>query len=170
MSISEGAPQDRYIENRTLLQTNVDDMNPEYCPYVIDKLLEAGASDAYWIPIIMKKGRPGLMLNVMCGPDAVERVEEVIFTETTTLGIRHVPARTHCLGKETTLVGTRYGEVRVKAGFYKGRRVQFAPEYADCEAAAAAHGVPLKAVFDEARACYAKLSEDAPVGGDGQAE
>jgi uncharacterized protein (DUF111 family) len=149
------ASQDRFIDNRLLLQTNVDDMNPEFCPYVIDKLLAAGASDAYWIPVIMKKGRPGLMLNVMCGHQAVDAVEEVIFTETTTLGIRHVPARTHCLGKELKKVRTRFGELRVKAGYYKGRMVQFSPEYADCEAAAAAYQVPLKTVFDEARSCFA---------------
>jgi uncharacterized protein (DUF111 family) len=148
------AVQDRFIDNRLLLQTNVDDMNPEYCPYVIDRLLAAGASDAYWVPIVMKKGRPGLMLNVMCGPDTVEDVEKIIFTETTTLGIRHLPMHTHCLGKKMKRVQTCYGELSVKIGYYKGRMVQFSPEYAECEAAAREHQVPLKAVFDEVRICF----------------
>lgn len=148
--------EDKYFNNQILLQTNVDDMNPEYCPYVIDRLLKAGANDAYWIPIIMKKGRPGLMLNVMCNPNTVEAVENVIFKETTTLGIRHIGMQTHCLGKELVKVPTRFGDISVKIGYYKGEMVQFSPEYVQCEAAAQAYEVPLKVVFDEARSSFSR--------------
>ncbi|MCM3270804.1 nickel insertion protein [Paenibacillus elgii] len=144
--------REEHIDDRMLiLQANIDDMNPEYCSYVTDLLLEQGANDVYWIPIIMKKGRPGVMLNVLTDDEGVKRMEEVIFRETTTLGLRYLRASCHRLGREFHRVDTPWGPIQVKAGFHQGELVQFAPEFKECEQAAKTHGVPLKQVYDEVR-------------------
>ncbi|WP_248928110.1 nickel insertion protein [Paenibacillus hamazuiensis] len=144
-------------EGMLLIQANLDDMNPEWCSPISDKLFDAGANDVYWIPIIMKKGRPGIMLNVLVNEERLEAIEDVIFAETTTLGIRYMRAACHRLGRQFVTVETPWGPVSVKAGFYKRELVQFAPEFKDCEKAAKEHGVPLKRVYDEARAAFLKL-------------
>lgn len=144
--------REEHVDDRMLiLQANIDDMNPEYCSYVTDLLLEQGANDVYWIPIIMKKGRPGVMLNVLTDDAGAKRMEEIIFRETTTLGLRYLRASCHRLGREFHRVDTPWGSIQVKAGFHLGELVQFAPEFKECEQAAKTHGVPLKQVYDEVR-------------------
>ncbi|SCW66562.1 hypothetical protein SAMN04487970_102629 [Paenibacillus tianmuensis] len=144
--------REEHVDDRMLiLQANLDDMNPEYCSYVTDLLLEQGANDVYWIPLIMKKGRPGVMLNVLTDDEGAKRMEDVIFRETTTLGLRYLRASCHRLGREFHRVDTPWGPIQVKAGFHQGELVQFAPEFKECEQAAKAHGVPLKQVYDEVR-------------------
>lgn len=145
-------------EEMVLIQANVDDMNPEYTSYIADRLFELGANDVYWIPIIMKKGRPGLMLNVLAHKDRLDLVENVIFSETTTLGLRYMHAVCRRLGRSFIAVDTPWGSVRVKAGYYQGRLVQFAPEFRDCEAIARQHGVPLKQVYDEVKKRFMERS------------
>ncbi|MEK8129596.1 nickel insertion protein [Paenibacillus filicis] len=137
-----------------IIQANLDDMNPELTSYITDKLLEAGANDVYWIPIIMKKGRPGVMLNVLADEGKAGELEEVIFSETTTFGLRYVRADCHRLGREFILIETRWGAIHVKAAFHIGRMVQFAPEFKECEQAAKKHQVPLKQVYDEVRRLF----------------
>ncbi|MFD0962046.1 nickel insertion protein [Paenibacillus chungangensis] len=136
------------------VQTNIDDMNPELCPYVGEKLMAAGAHDVYWIPIIMKKGRPGLLLNVLTRNSLLAAIETVIFEETTTLGLRYM--KTDCKGLERYIeqVDTPWGAIAVKVGRHNGKVVQFSPEYADCEAAARNNGIPLKDVYEVARRSY----------------
>lgn len=138
-------------DNMILIQANLDDMNPEHCPYVTDQLFKHGANDAYWIPIIMKKGRPGLMLNVLVDRDKLSAMEEVIFTETSTLGLRYFQASCHRLGRTWQKVTTSWGEVSVKVGYYQGKPVQYAPEHEDCAEIARSNGVPLKMVYEEVR-------------------
>lgn len=151
--------REEHIDDRMLiLQANIDDMNPEYCSYVTDLLLEQGANDVYWIPIIMKKGRPGVMLNVLTDDEGAKRMEEVIFRETTTLGLRYLRASCHRLGREFHRVDTPWGPIQVKAGFHQGELVQFAPEFKECEQAAKTHGVPLKQVYDEVRRQFMERS------------
>ncbi|MCR8632873.1 LarC family nickel insertion protein [Paenibacillus radicis (ex Xue et al. 2023)] len=137
-----------------LLQANIDDMNPELCSYVSDCLFEAGANDVYWIPIIMKKGRPGVMLNVLVDESGLERIEEVIFRETTTIGLRYLHASCHRLAREFEQVETPWGGINVKIGYHKGRLVQFAPEFKECEQAAKQYGVALKQVYEEVRRLF----------------
>lgn len=147
--------RDEHIDDDMLvIQANIDDMNPELCSPVSDRLFAAGANDVYWIPIIMKKGRPGIMLNVLVQADKLEAMEQVIFTETTTLGLRYMRASCHRLGREFHNVETLWGSISVKAGFYKGELVQYAPEFKDCERAAREHGIPLKRVYEEVRAQF----------------
>ncbi|RAV06294.1 nickel insertion protein [Paenibacillus sp. YN15] len=141
-----------------ILQANLDDMNPEFTSYITDLLLAAGANDVYWIPIIMKKGRPGIMLNVLVGEEGIAAMEQVIFAETTTLGLRYVRAECHRLGREFVRVETRFGPMSVKVGYHGGKPVQFAPEFRECEEAARRFGVPLKEVYEEVRSRYRELA------------
>lgn len=145
-------------EGMILLQANLDDMNPELCPHISDKLFRLGANDVYWIPIVMKKGRPGLMLNVLVDRSLLDTVKETVFRETTTLGLRYFPVTCHRLARKVVQVPTPWGQVSVKIGYYQGEEVQFAPEFQDCERIALEHGVPLKQVYDAVRAAYLRQS------------
>lgn len=138
-------------ENMVLIQANLDDMNPEFTSHVTDRLFEGGANDVYWVPMIMKKGRPGIMLNVLAQRDRLALLEEIIFQETTTLGLRYMDAVCHRLGRSIEAVETRWGPVNVKFGYYNGRCVQYAPEHDQCAQIAKREGVPLKRVYDEVR-------------------
>lgn len=146
-------------DNMLIVQVNLDDMNPEWCSYISDRLFEVGASDVFWIPILMKKGRPGVMLNVLVHESRLEEIERIVFMETTTFGLRYVRTVCHRLGRRFETVDTPWGPVRVKIGEFRGETVEFAPEYADCEAAARHGGVPLKRVFAEARKRWMERAE-----------
>lgn len=141
-------------EGMIVIQANIDDMNPEFVPHVADKLFKAGANDVYWIPIVMKKGRPGFMLNVLAPYDLLEAMEQTIFEETTTIGLRYMPVVCHRLGRKSIEVDTLWGVIRVKAGYYKGQLVQYSPEFQDCERVAESNGVALKQVYDEVRRLF----------------
>ncbi|GAA3409342.1 nickel insertion protein [Paenibacillus hodogayensis] len=142
-------------DHMVLVQANLDDMNPEFSSYVMDRLFEAGANDVYWVPIIMKKGRPGMMLNVLVAEERLEQIETIVFAETTTLGLRYVRAEVHRLARQFVQVETEWGPIAVKLGFHRGELVQMAPEFKECEAAAKRSGVPLKRVYEEVRRNYA---------------
>lgn len=149
--------RDEHIDDgMVLLQANLDDMNPELTSYVSDRLFEAGANDVYWIPIIMKRGRPGVMLNVLTSEEAMPKLEEIVFAETTTLGLRYIRADVHRLGRTFVKVDTEWGPVTVKLGFHQGKLVQMAPEFKECEAAARKGGIPLKRVYEDVRRMYAE--------------
>lgn len=137
-----------------MIQANLDDMNPEWTTHVMNRLFAAGANDVFWIPIVMKKGRPGMMLNVFTARDKLEEMEEIIFSETTTLGVRYSSWTCHRLGRQFYQVETPWGYVTVKVGIHQGEIVQYAPEYADCEAISKAYKVPLKQVYDAVRVAY----------------
>ncbi|THF76688.1 nickel pincer cofactor biosynthesis protein LarC2 [Cohnella fermenti] len=150
----EGHKREHREDGMVMLQTNIDDMNPEFCPYVSERLLAAGAHDVFWIPILMKKGRPGLLLNVLTNADRLPAMESIVFEETTTLGMRYILTECKRLERHMVDVATPWGAIGVKVGVMGGRTVQFAPEYAHCEAAARAHGIPLKTVYEAARQAY----------------
>jgi uncharacterized protein (DUF111 family) len=144
--------RDEHVDEQMLLvQANIDDMNPEWTTYISDKLFAEGANDVYWIPIIMKKGRPGIMLNVLVEASRLGVIEEIIFSETTTLGIRYLHASCHRLAREFQIVETKWGPLSVKIGIHQGEIVQYAPEFKECEEIARLHQVPLKAVYEEVR-------------------
>lgn len=151
----DGAHAEEHVDDgMMLLQANLDDMNPEWTSYVADLLFAAGANDVYWIPILMKKGRPGVMLNVLTEAASAEKMEAIIFRETTTLGVRRIAASVHRLGRRKVRVATPWGEVTVKVGYLGGEEVQYAPEYRECAQIAERFQVPLKAVYDEVRRAY----------------
>lgn len=147
-------------EKMVMIQANIDDMNPEYCTFVSDLLFEHGANDVYWIPIMMKKGRPGLMLNVFVSQKLLNKMKAIIFEQTTTLGIRYWDANCHRLGRKWVSVETPWGDVRVKVGYFQGKAVQYAPEFRDCEAIAHQHNIPLKQVYDVVRERYERLKKE----------
>jgi pyridinium-3,5-bisthiocarboxylic acid mononucleotide nickel chelatase len=154
--------RDEHVDEQMLLvQANIDDMNPEWTTYISDKLFAEGANDVYWIPIIMKKGRPGIMLSVLVEDSKLSRMEGIIFSETTTLGIRYLHASCHRLAREFQIVETRWGPLSVKIGMHQGKMVQYAPEFKECEEIALRHQVPLKAVYEEVRMKFQEIQKAA---------
>jgi uncharacterized protein (TIGR00299 family) protein len=135
-----------------LLEANLDDMSPELVPWAIERLLAAGAADAWATPVVMKKGRPALTLSVLCPPEVEAAVRAVLWRETTTLGVRRLPVRKWVLDRELVEVQVAGGRVRVKLGRDRGEVVNAAPEFEDCAAVARASGRPLKQVMAEAQA------------------
>lgn len=144
-------------EDLVMVQANIDDMNPEQCAFVLERLFSLGVNDAYWTSILMKKGRPGLMLSVLASTHLLETVKREIFMHTTTLGLRYFPVACHRLGRRLVPVETTWGTVHVKVGTHRGEDVQFSPEYAQCEELARRHNIPVARVYDEAKAEYLRL-------------
>jgi uncharacterized protein (TIGR00299 family) protein len=134
-------------EEAVVLEANVDDLDPRVWPGVLTALLAAGASDAWLTPILMKKGRPAHTLSVLAPVDALEAVRRVVFTESSTIGIREHRVAKHALDRETTSVTVADVEVRVKVARLDGEIVNVSPEYDDVAAAAARLGRPVKTVL-----------------------
>ena len=131
-----------------LLECNIDDMNPEFFSYVSEKLFEAGSSDVYLTNIIMKKGRPGIILSVICEKGISENIKNIMFRETTTLGIRIFPFLKDTLVRKFEKVETKYGIVTIKKSYYKGEEVSSKPEYSECSKMASEAGIPLKELYN----------------------
>ena len=143
-----------------VLEANLDDMTPELAPWVLERLFEAGAADVWFTPIHMKKGRPGITLSVLCAPGADAAVRELLWRETSTLGVRGLPVRKWMLERRVIAVSVPGGKVRVKLGLDGGRVVNVAPEYADCARLATATGRPLKDVMARAQAAALAALDD----------
>jgi pyridinium-3,5-bisthiocarboxylic acid mononucleotide nickel chelatase len=141
-------------ETITVLEANLDDLNPQVFGYVMDRLLEEGALDAFGMPVQMKKNRPATLLTVLCKPEDAGKLTHLIFTETTTLGVRRRDEMRQTLARRWVNVGTQWGEVRIKIASMNGTVTNFAPEYEDCRRIAAEHHVPLKQVILEAARAY----------------
>ena len=130
----------------TLLECNIDDMNPEHYDFIIEKLFGAGANDVWMTPIIMKKSRPAIMLSVLCQPEDAAKMKEIIFTQSTTIGIRETTVKKTALKRETSDVDTPYGKVRIKRCFYNGRQVNVKAESADIRELAERNNVSLSEI------------------------
>lgn len=141
-------------ETITVLESNLDDLNPQVFGYVMDRLFEEGALDAFGMPVQMKKNRPGMLLTVLCKPEDSSKLTHLIFTETTTLGVRRRDEMRQTLARRWESVGTQWGDVRIKIASMNGTVTNYAPEYEDCRLIAAAHRVPLKLVMGEAVEAY----------------
>jgi len=133
-----------------VLETNIDDLNPELYEYVLERLFAAGAQDAWLTPIVMKKSRPAVTVSVLCGADRADAVRGVLFREAGTLGVRATSVAKEALERELLKVETSHGPVAVKVGFLEGRPVTVAPEFEDCARAAREAGVPARDVYEEA--------------------
>ena len=142
---SDGLESDQVF----LLETNLDDATPATIAYCMERLLEAGALDVYSVPIVMKKGRPGTMLCVICQSGDIRRMEDVMFIETPTLGVRRQSLQRSKLRRNAETVQTEFGPIRIKVA-RRGAVESGAPEYEDCRAAARTRGVPLHAVISAA--------------------
>jgi uncharacterized protein (TIGR00299 family) protein len=133
--------------NALQIECNIDDMNPEFFDYISEKLFKEGASDVFLSNIIMKKGRPGIVLHVICENENAEQVKSIIFTESTSLGIRTFPFRKDTLARKFETISTEFGEVNIKRSFYNGTEVSAKPEYDDCRSIAVRTGIPVKEVY-----------------------
>jgi pyridinium-3,5-bisthiocarboxylic acid mononucleotide nickel chelatase len=137
-------------ETVTVLEANLDDLNPQIFGYVADRLLEEGALDAFGMPVQMKKNRPGMLLTVLCKPEDAARLSNLIFSETTTLGLRQHEEKRRALARKWVTVSTRWGEVRMKVASMNGTVTNYMPEYEDCRRIASDQHVALKTVMQEA--------------------
>jgi pyridinium-3,5-bisthiocarboxylic acid mononucleotide nickel chelatase len=131
------------------MEVNLDDIPGEWLGNVMDLLFEAGANDVFYTPIYMKKNRPGVLLQLLCSAQKIDKVKEILFKETTTLGVRYYPLTVHRLERNFTKVETEWGAVTVKEGIFKGQVVQRAPEFEECKNISREHQVPLKKVYEQ---------------------
>jgi pyridinium-3,5-bisthiocarboxylic acid mononucleotide nickel chelatase len=136
----------------TMLETNIDNMNPEIYSYLFPKLLDNKALDVFVTPIIMKKNRPANILSVLCSEEMAGQLEEILFTETSTLGIRKYKVEREELERKFDKVNTKYGVVTVKYAFRNGKLLKFTPEYEDCRLIAEKTNIPLIQIINEIRA------------------
>lgn len=140
-------------EHLVMLNTNIDDFNPEWYDYVMEALFVAGAKDVFLSSVQMKKNRPGIQLSVLCKPGDQGVLSEIIFNETSTLGLRAYSVDRLMLEREVVEVRTPYGLVKVKVAYQPDGRKRYAPEYDDCKRCARESHVPVKIVYDAAVAC-----------------
>lgn len=151
LRISIGESPRQLDENHSILiETNIDDMNPEIFGYLTDKLMAAGAKDVYMSPIFMKKGRPGTLFSILTDETLKDTIIAMVFSETTTLGVRISKIMRKMLKRESRTVSTEHGPVRVKVAHVDGTE-RFAPEYEDCARIAREKGIPLVTVYDIVR-------------------
>jgi hypothetical protein len=147
-----GEPVAAYEEDASVvIETNIDDMNPQAYDYIIEKLMQQGAHDVYLTPIIMKKGRPAVLLSVLTDKAKSEAVLDTIFRETTSIGVRIQEVGRKKLSREIREVETVYGKVRVKVSRLGDETLTVTPEYEDCRKIAETKQVPLKTVMEEAK-------------------
>ncbi len=133
-----------------VLEADIDDMNPQFYDPLTRRLLDLGALDVTLTPLIMKKGRPGVLVRVVCPVDLRPRFTGILLSETTTLGVRHHTMERACVARRLQAVDTRFGTIRVKLGLDGRRITNVMPEFEDCLEAARTHDVPLKRVHQEA--------------------
>ncbi|PWT84037.1 MAG: nickel pincer cofactor biosynthesis protein LarC [Blastocatellia bacterium] len=142
-----GRATDRPTTDRvTVLECEIDDMNPQLFGVTMERLYAAGALEVFYVPVQMKKNRPGTLLSVVAPPTLRARLAEIIFQETTTIGLRHFEVDRECLQREIVVVQTPVGPVRFKVAWREGRVVNAAPEFEDCARLAADHNLSVKEI------------------------
>jgi len=141
-------------ETIVVIETNIDDMNPQVYSFVMERAFALGALDVFMIPAQMKKDRPGVLLTVLCRPETAGATIEMLLVETTTLGVRYYEAKRRVLERTIETVETAYGPVRIKVARDGARTLHFQPEYEDCARVAVSANVPLLEVHRAAAAAY----------------
>ncbi len=154
--IGETEVSDAASERLWMIETNLDDASPQIIGHVMERVFELGALDCYFTPVQMKKNRPGVMVSVLCGAEGKEAVMKLLFTETTTLGVRSYEVERRALGRSVVTVETPYGPISVKVAYLNGRVVNEMPEFEQCRMAAIRADVPLKVVEEAARVALTK--------------
>jgi hypothetical protein len=134
------------LEEAWMLECNIDDMNPEWYDHLFGKLFDAGASDVFLTPIIMKKSRPANMLSVLCSKNSAPEMKAIIFSNSTTIGLREYPVTKTVLDREEKEIETDLGTVRVKYSSFQGKEIRFKPEFEDLKKLAIQHGLSLNEV------------------------
>jgi uncharacterized protein (TIGR00299 family) protein len=156
---AEGTPEGE--PTVTVLEATIDDMTPQVFGYVLEKLLQNGALDAFGLPVQMKKSRPGILLTVLSRNEDAQHLADLIFAETTTIGLRSRREQRMILPREWFPVETRWGTVRIKLAHLHGEETNAVPEYEDCRRIAEEHRVPLKMVMQDAVRAYLEQKEAA---------
>ena len=141
-------------EDVTVIETSIDDLNPQFYETAMERLFAAGALDVFMSPIQMKKNRPGTLLSVICDPDRAEAIAAVVLAETSTFGVRISRWERICLDRRWEEVVTAFGKIRIKIGERDGRVITASPEYEDCKRAAIEHGVAVRHVYESAVALF----------------
>ncbi len=152
----EGAADGRFRDTVVQIETNLDDVNPQTYEHIMDRLFHSGALDVTLTPVIMKRGRPAIVLSCLVPPRGVDPALDVLFEETTALGVRVQEVSRHILARRFASVKIRGGTVRIKIATVDSDRTKAAPEYLDCKRIAERTGRPVKAVLEEAALAYAK--------------
>jgi hypothetical protein len=154
LRIMAGEVPDKAIDSHggtiRVLEANLDDMNPQIFGYLLEKALAAGALDVFATPVQMKKSRPGTLVTILCKPEDEGKFQEMLFAETTTLGVRSHLVERRALPREFVKVETRFGEVRLKISRSDGRVLHASPEFDDCRKLAEEKHVPLQEVMEQA--------------------
>ncbi len=151
LRITVGETAETFDEDRCMMiETNIDDMNPELFGYISDRLFEEGAKDVFMTPIIMKKSRPATMLSVLTAEQNMNRIIEVLFSETTTIGVRFSGVIRKKLRREERIVKTDLGDIRAKIVYVNGSE-RITPEFEECSRVAREEGIPLQKVYDAVR-------------------
>lgn len=154
--IGEEAAAAEQSESIAIIETVIDDSSPQLLGYVSELLLASGAWDVYRVAVQMKKGRTGVQVTVLCRPDLVPALRDILFRETTTIGLHWRVENKTSLAREFQKVQTQWGEIQIKiARWPSGKIANASPEYEDCRRLATEHSVPLKQVMQEAMRIYA---------------
>jgi uncharacterized protein (DUF111 family) len=135
----------------TVIETNIDDMNPQFYDYLMERLLGMEVQEVFLTPILMKKSRPATLLTVISPPAKLSSIIDFLLNETTTLGLRWREEERSCADREFLILDTRYGKVRFKLARWGGKVINFSPEYEDCKRLALKKRISLKEVFEEAK-------------------
>lgn len=155
-----GEPDGDYEDDASIvIETNIDDMNPQVYDYVIEKLMQAGAHDAYLTPIIMKKNRPAILLSALTEKSRVDSILDVLFKETTSIGVRIQEVGRKKLIREIREVETAHGTIKIKISSRGNEVLTVTPEYEDCRRIAQEKRIPLKQVMEEAKKAFTRKEE-----------
>lgn len=154
LALFEPQPRDSCEQEAAVVEANVDNMSPEWCGHIMERMFAAGARDVWYTPILMKKERPAITISALCPRDALTQVGDVLLAESTTIGLRYYWAGRRVLGRKSIEVDTAFGSLTIKLAMDGDRVLNAAPEYAVCKAAADKLQVPLKEVYAAAIAAY----------------
>jgi uncharacterized protein (TIGR00299 family) protein len=154
LSYKHDGKHDDHSQTVTVLETALDDLSPQLLAHVAERALALGALDVMLTPVVMKKGRPGTLITILCNPSESLGLQRLLLTETSTLGVRIREDRRSCLHRVFETVNTPYGPIRIKIGILNNEVLNSNPEFEDCREAAAAQNVPVKQVQQAAIAAY----------------
>ena len=152
--VGETAGHEPNVERLLMIETNIDDLSPQFLGHVRDQAFELGALDCYFTSVQMKKNRPGILLSLLCEPNQKNQLMQLLFKETTTLGVRTYEVERRALARTVVRVETQYGPIDVKVATLNGQVVNGMPEFDQCRRAAKGNGVPLKRVEEAVRAAW----------------
>lgn len=150
LRVHSAKSSNRYdTEKAMIIESNLDDMSPEHYEYLIEKLLSNGANDVFITPMIMKKTRPAAKISVLCTAAIAEEVKNILFSETTTLGIRSYEVQKEMLKRTVKTISTKYGDIDIKISGDNQSNLKIKPEYEQCRQAAIKYNTPLRIIIDE---------------------